>query len=94
MIFVLACGHEKELTWEQHIELCLQSGLSKKTYCEEYNLCYPLFFYIQRNKIYCGLLWNEMDILHLLQRSEVVNFFYRRGTEGAKLRNEGTRNSQ
>jgi hypothetical protein len=41
-------GMKKELTWEQHIELCLRSGLSKKTYCEENNLSYQLFFYHQR----------------------------------------------
>jgi len=44
-------GMKKELTWEQHIELCLRSGLSKKTYCEENNLSYALFFYHQRKKM-------------------------------------------
>lgn len=39
---------KKELTWEQHIDRCLQLGVSKKSYCEENNLSYQLFFYHQR----------------------------------------------
>jgi hypothetical protein len=41
-----------------------------------------------------GLFGDEKDIFQLLRSSEVVNFFYRKGTEGAKFRKEGTRNSQ
>jgi hypothetical protein len=39
---------KKELTWEEHIEQCLQLGVTKKSYCEENNLSYQLFFYHQR----------------------------------------------
>lgn len=39
---------KKELTWAQHIDRCLQLGVSKKSYCEENNLSYQLFFYHQR----------------------------------------------
>jgi hypothetical protein len=39
---------KKELTWEQHIERCLRKDMSKRAYCEENNLSYPLFFYYQR----------------------------------------------
>jgi hypothetical protein len=39
---------KKELTWAQHIERCLRLGTSKKSYCEENNLSYQLFFYHQR----------------------------------------------
>ena len=44
----LIAGMKKELTWEEHINRCLQLGTSKKSYCEENNLSYQLFFYHQR----------------------------------------------
>lgn len=36
------------LTWEQHFNECARMGVSKKTYCEQNNLSYQLFFYHQR----------------------------------------------
>jgi hypothetical protein len=39
---------KKELTWAEHIHRCIQLGVSKRSYCEENNLSYQLFFYHQR----------------------------------------------
>lgn len=63
---------KNELTWKEHIDQCLQLGVSKKSYCEENNLSYQLFFYHQRKlterKSTVGfkeiILNNEMDQTH------------------------------
>jgi hypothetical protein len=89
---VLACM-KKELKWEQHIELCLQSWLSKKTYCEENNLCYPLFFVINERRLKrmssAGLFVMNLRSLICRIGAKSSTFFYRKGTEGAEFPQRG-----
>lgn len=39
---------KKELTWDQHLSRCKEMGITKKSYCERYDLSYKMFFYYQR----------------------------------------------
>jgi hypothetical protein len=41
------------LTWPQHFERCNAMGISKKSYCQKFNLSYQLFFYHQRKFTNC-----------------------------------------
>jgi hypothetical protein len=63
---------KKELTSELYNELCLQSGLSKKTYCKENNLSYVLFFYFQLKKMkrICSTGFFAKNLIFLIVASD------------------------